>query len=91
MGRLLGDGGVYFYIHDLLVLPAWQNKGVGQEILAALFARMQTLVPVGAMVALLAAPGMAGYYEPYGFAPRAGDAPAVAIIWTGNAPVREKG
>ncbi len=28
-GRIIGDGGLYFYIQDLIVHPEFQNKGYG--------------------------------------------------------------
>lgn len=35
MLRLLGDGGMSFYIKDFAVLPAWQSRGAGSLLLAA--------------------------------------------------------
>ncbi len=28
-GRIVGDGGLYFYIQDLIVDPKYRNRGVG--------------------------------------------------------------
>lgn len=32
-GRLIGDGVCYFYIHDVMVLPSYQKKGIGTMII----------------------------------------------------------
>ncbi len=36
MVRLIGDGGMSFYIKDFAVLPEYQGKGAGQMLLMAL-------------------------------------------------------
>ena len=36
MVRVIGDGGMSFYIKDFAVVPAWQGKGVGKELVRAL-------------------------------------------------------
>lgn len=32
MGRVIGDGGTAFYIHDIIVLPQYQKNGFGKTI-----------------------------------------------------------
>ena len=34
MARLIGDGGMAFYLKDLIVSPDYQGKGIGRELLA---------------------------------------------------------
>ena len=36
MGRLSGDGGWYFHVVDMAVLPEHQRRGLGDVILTAL-------------------------------------------------------
>lgn len=36
MARLLGDGGMSFYIKDLAVRPEYQGRGVGKMLIAAI-------------------------------------------------------
>lgn len=67
MGRLLGDGGWYFHVVDMAVLPAHQRKGLGDAVLAALLERVQTAAPAGAYVNLLADPPGVRLYERHGF------------------------
>lgn len=33
MGRVVGDGNIYFYIQDVAVVPEHRNKGVGSMIM----------------------------------------------------------
>lgn len=33
MGRVIGDGRIFFYIQDIAVLPEHQNKGIGKLIM----------------------------------------------------------
>jgi len=34
MARLIGDGGMAFYLKDLIVSPDYQGKGIGRELLS---------------------------------------------------------
>jgi GNAT superfamily N-acetyltransferase len=58
MGRVIGDGGWYFHIIDMAVLPAHQRRGLGEHVLAYLLSVIRQAAPVGAYVSLMAdAPG----------------------------------
>jgi ribosomal protein S18 acetylase RimI-like enzyme len=67
MGRLLGDGGWYFHVVDMAVLPGHQRRGLGDAILAALLDRVRAAAPPGAYVNLLADPPGRRLYERHGF------------------------
>ncbi|KAI9734175.1 MAG: hypothetical protein M1818_006618 [Claussenomyces sp. TS43310] len=67
MGRVIGDGGWYFHILDMAVLPDHQRHGLGGSILAALLQRIRTSAPPGAYVNLIADPPGVGLYQRYGF------------------------
>ena len=41
MGRVLGDGGWYFHVIDMAVLPEHQRRGLGDVILTALLDRIR--------------------------------------------------
>lgn len=41
MGRIIGDGGWYFLIADIAVLPAHQRKGLGEAVLQHLLAYLK--------------------------------------------------
>jgi len=59
MGRIISDGGWYFHIADMAVLPEHQRKGLGDIVLKQLIAYMTRMAPEGdPYVSLLAdAPG----------------------------------
>ncbi|SMD25359.1 Acetyltransferase (GNAT) domain-containing protein [Lentzea albidocapillata] len=66
MGRVLGDGGWYFVVIDMAVLPHHQRKGIGDAIMTALLARIYEASP-GAQVSLLADPPGRRLYARHGF------------------------
>ncbi|GFF42656.1 hypothetical protein IFM51744_05215 [Aspergillus udagawae] len=47
MGRIIGDGGWYFHIADMAVLPDHQRKGLGDIILKTLLAKIRSEAPEG--------------------------------------------
>lgn len=67
MGRLLGDGGWYFHVVDMAVLPAHQRRGLGDAVLRALLDRVRETAPPGAYVNLLADPPGRPLYARHGF------------------------
>ncbi|HUQ58432.1 GNAT family N-acetyltransferase [Lentzea sp.] len=66
MGRVLGDGGWYFHIIDMAVLPHHQRKGIGDAVLTALLDHIDAQAP-GAYVNLLADPPGRRLYARHGF------------------------
>lgn len=78
MGRLLGDGGWYFHVVDMAVLPAHQRRGLGDAILGALLDRVRAEAP-GAYVNLLADPPGRRLYERHGFAETAPESVGMAL------------
>lgn len=54
MGRIVGDGGLFFQIVDIGVLPAHRGKGLGKRIMAALVDHLERTAPPTAYVSLLA-------------------------------------
>jgi GNAT superfamily N-acetyltransferase len=76
-GRVVGDGGVYFYVQDIIVLPEFQGKGIGRHIMDAIMEYLKTHASNGAFVGLMAAKGVSEFYERYGFKERPSDAPGM--------------
>lgn len=52
MVRLIGDGGMSFYIKDFAVLPTYQSQGVGTSLISALEAYIRDHIAPGWAVSL---------------------------------------
>jgi ribosomal protein S18 acetylase RimI-like enzyme len=79
-GRVIGDGGIYFYIQDIIVLPEFQGKGIGRRIMDAVMEYLKAHARDGAFVGLMAAKGVSKFYERYGFKERPSDAPGMFLV-----------
>ena len=80
-GRIVGDGGLYLYLQDVIVMPAHQGHGAGTAIMDALIAHLDREAPRGAFIGLMAASGAEPFYERYGFERRPDDRPGMFRIW----------
>lgn len=67
MGRIIGDGGCFFQVVDICVLPEHQGRGLGKRIMAALTDAMEARMPEGAYVSLIADGEARRLYAQYGF------------------------
>ena len=45
MGRVIGDGGLFFQVVDIAVEPAHQGRGLGKAIVAALVENLRATAP----------------------------------------------
>ncbi|MEI8648212.1 GNAT family N-acetyltransferase [Paraglaciecola sp. Hal342] len=70
MGRVVGDGAMYFYIQDVIVEPVYQGQGLGHEIMLNIEQYLQTAANKGATIGLMAAQGKTGFYLRYGYIER---------------------
>ena len=67
MGRIIGDGGCFFQVTDIAVLPAHQGKGLGKRILGEIMQFIETQVPQSAYVSLIADGQAQDLYAQFGF------------------------
>ena len=79
-GRIIGDGGIYFYIQDIIVSPEYQRKGIGGRIMDAIMKYLTAHAPDGAFIGLMEAKGVSKFYERYGFQKRPSDAPGMFCV-----------
>ncbi len=72
MMRLLGDGGMSFYIKDFAVIPEYQSKGVGKLLLTEAEKYIRDTIGEGWAVSLELISSMeaVGFYEKNGFEQR---------------------
>ena len=71
MGRVIGDGGLFFQVVDIAVLPAYQGQGLGKRIMGAISDWLRANVPESGYVSLLADGQAQHLYARYGFVPTA--------------------
>ena len=75
MVRLIGDGGMSFYIKDFAVVPSVQSQGVGAALIGALERHVRDLIEPGWAVSLelISSQGAVEFYERHGFERRPND------------------
>ena len=62
-GRAISDGFCQSAIYDVVVLPEFQNQGVGKTIMSTLLEKL----PRDSTVLIFVAPGKEGFYRKFGF------------------------
>lgn len=67
MGRMIGDGGCFFQVAGIAVLPAHQGKALGKMIMRELKDWMYKNVPKSGVVTLLADGPAIEVYKHFGF------------------------
>jgi ribosomal protein S18 acetylase RimI-like enzyme len=67
MGRVVGDGAMYFYIQDVIVDPSYQNAGVGSALMEQIENYLLVAAKKGSTIGLLAAKGKEVFYTRYGY------------------------
>jgi ribosomal protein S18 acetylase RimI-like enzyme len=67
MGRVVGDGGCFFQIVDVAVLPQHRRRGLGTRIMMALVAHLEAHAPAGASVTLFVDSKARRLCERFGF------------------------
>lgn len=81
-GRLVSDGVLHAMIYELIVLPEYQSRRIGGEILERLIKRCQE---AGIRdIQLFCARGKRKFYEKRGFITRSKDAPGMQYVHQGG-------
>jgi len=75
MARLVSDGGYVVFIVDVIVLPAYQRKGIGKAMMGRIMEYIDGMLSDGycIQVDLMAAKGKERFYEEFGFIKRPDD------------------
>ncbi len=76
-GRVIGDGGLYYYLQDIIVLPAFQGKGLGKRLMKAIMAYLEEHAHPDAFVGLMAAKDVSDFYTQFGFTVRPPERPGM--------------
>lgn len=69
MGRLVGDGAMYWYLQEIIVLPQFQRKGIGTMIVKHLvdYAKANSATGKFTTIGGVSAKGKEPFYEKLGF------------------------
>ena len=72
MGRLVGDGVMYWYVQDVIVKPQYQGQGIGKAIMEHIMRHIEkaSLPNTAVTIGLMAAKGKDDFYEKLGFIAR---------------------
>jgi ribosomal protein S18 acetylase RimI-like enzyme len=65
MGRVISDGVSDAYLQDIVILPEYRNKGIGNKIIGTLLDYLQSKKIL--WIALIAEPGQDRFYSNIGF------------------------
>lgn len=80
MGRVIGDGGLFFQIVDIAVLPEHQGRGLGTAIVGALVDHLRATAHKSAYVSLIADGEAHRLYARFGFAHTAPKSVGMAFV-----------
>lgn len=82
-GRVIGDGGLCFYIQDIMVSPLHQGQGLGRRMMDNIMHYLKENAHQGSFAALMAARGAASFYHQYGFfeRPTQDYGPGMSLFW----------
>lgn len=67
MGRVIGDGGCFYQVCDIAVLPEHQGKGLGKRIMQAIRDYIDSEAPESAYISLIADGKAQDLYAQFGF------------------------
>lgn len=84
MGRIVGDGAIFFLIVDIIVTPEFQGQGIGKAIVQKVMDWIKTNGPEGSTVWLFAVEGREGFYEKFGFKRRPMEGYGSGMQWFWN-------
>ncbi len=70
MARVIGDGGMVYYIQDVIVIPAYQRRGIGTQLMDRVMTYIRAHASHNTIVGLMAARGKEAFYTRYGFTVR---------------------
>ena len=67
MARIIGDNGLVFYIQDVIVVPAYQNKGIGTKMMNKVMEYIEKHANNNSVIGLMSSEGKENFYGKFGF------------------------
>jgi GNAT superfamily N-acetyltransferase len=80
MGRVIGDGGCFYQVVDICVLPTHQGRGLGKRIMAAISDWLRDALSDTGYVSLIADGEARKLYAQYGFVETAPASVGMALV-----------
>lgn len=77
IGRVIGDGAIYFYIQDVIVHPKYRGKKVGALIMKNIGAFLHKTANKNSFIGLMSAKNVKNFYKKYGYTERSEDSPGM--------------
>jgi ribosomal protein S18 acetylase RimI-like enzyme len=73
MARIIGDGGIAYYIQDVILKPEYQRQGIGTQLMDKVMEFIRAHANNNSVIGLMAAKGKEAFYTRYGFTVRPDD------------------
>jgi GNAT superfamily N-acetyltransferase len=70
MARIIGDGGLAYYIQDVILKPDYQLQGIGTQLMNKIMEYIRVHANNNSVIGLLAAKDKEPFYTRYGFTVR---------------------
>ena len=88
MARIIGDGGIAYYIQDVIIKPQYQRQGIGTALMNKIMEYIRMYASENTVIGLMAVKGKEPFYEHYGFTVRPNDkmGSGMTIFWKMNKP-----
>jgi ribosomal protein S18 acetylase RimI-like enzyme len=86
MVRIIGDGGLVYYIQDLIVKPEYQRKGIGKALMNKVIEYLRMHASRNSIIGLMSAKDKEHFYETYGFVKRPTElfGSGMTMFWTAD-------
>lgn len=67
MARVIGDGETVYYIQDVIVIPEYQQQGIGTQMMDHVMDYIRAHASQNTIIGLMSATDKEAFYEKYGF------------------------
>jgi ribosomal protein S18 acetylase RimI-like enzyme len=88
MARIIGDGGLAYYIQDVIIKPEYQRQRIGTALMNKIMEYIRLHASENTVIGLMAAKGKEPFYERYGFTVRPNDklGSGMTMFWKTEKP-----
>ena len=79
MGRVIGDGSIYFYVQDVIVIPKYKGNGLGRIVMEHIMNYLKNHANENSFIGLMAADEVETFYHKFGFKTRGNNKPGMYL------------